>query len=259
MNLHYERYGTSGRQPLIILHGLFGSSDNWSSLAKRFAENGYDVIVPDLRNHGQSGHSDTMTYQAMNQDLQELIDSLDLPVVHLLGHSLGGKVAMTFAQDMPEKVDKLIVADMSPQATNGTIHSKLIDSMLSVDFDQASSRRDIEAQLKGSIPDDRIRLFLLKNIVRKDKSTFRWQINLEAIKNNLGEIFREIEVANTYTKPVLFLRGEKSDYIPDKAIPRIKKLFSGARFETIKNGTHWLHADNPEDFSREVLRFLGKA
>ncbi len=256
MNLHYERYGTPDHHPLIILHGLFGSSDNWNSLAKRFAVKGYDVIVPDIRNHGQSGHSDIMDYETMSRDLKDLIESLDVPSVHLLGHSMGGKVAMQFAFDMPVKVDKLIVADMSPQSRGGNIHSKLVDSMLSVDFDKASSRRDIDDQLKSSIPNDRIRLFLLKNIIRKDKSTFDWQINLQAIKNNLNEIFRAIEPSNIYSKPVLFLRGEKSDYISDKAIPRIKELFTDARFETIKNGSHWLHADNPEEFFREALQFL---
>jgi esterase len=256
MNLHYVQYGTPGHQPLIILHGLFGSSGNWNSLAKRMADKGLYVIVADVRNHGKSGHSNIMTYEAMSKDLGELADSLTLKTFHLLGHSMGGKIAMKFALDMPEKVDMLIVADMSPQARGGNIHSKLVDSMLAVDFDKISSRRDIDAVLKSSIPDNRIRFFLLKNITRKDKSTFGWQINLEAIKANLAEIFREIEVVNTYSKPALFLRGEKSDYVTENAIPRIKELFPKARFETIKNGTHWLHADNPEDFFREVVQFL---
>lgn len=256
MNLHYQRYGTPGNQPLIILHGLFGSSDNWHKLSKGFADAQLDVIVPDLRNHGQSDHSSIMTYEAMSHDLLELIETLNLKKVHLIGHSMGGKVAMQFAFDKAEKVDKLIVADMSPHASSGSIHSKLIDQMLSVDLGKFSSRREIDTRLKEAIPDERIRLFLLKNIYRKDKTTFGWRINLEAIKNNLDEIFREMEAGDAYTKPALFLRGEHSNYIPDKAIPKIKEMFTDARFITIKNGTHWLHADNPKDFSREVLHFL---
>ncbi len=258
MKLHHQRYGTSGDQPLIILHGLFGSSDNWDSLSKDFAKARLDVIVPDLRNHGRSGHSNTMTYKEMSHDLLVLIDSLGLSQVNLLGHSMGGKVAMRFAFDHPEKVNRLIVADISPHASNGNIHRKLIDYMLSVDLNNLSSRRDIDTRMKETVPDDRIRLFLLKNIYRKDKNSFGWRINLEAISNNLDKIFSAIETSTAFSRPALFLRGEHSAYIADKDIPQIKELFTNARFETIKNGTHWLHADNPEDFSKEVLAFIEK-
>jgi len=257
MQLFYRRYGREGDHPLVILHGLFGISDNWESLSRRFAEAGLDVIVPDQRNHGRSGHSDTMSYEAMSDDLLELVDGMGFGEIHLLGHSMGGKAAMQFAFDHPERINRLIVADISPEARHNRVHDKLIDFMLQAAPESRSSRTEVEDFLAERIKDERIRLFLLKNIYWKDKSTLGWRMNLEVIRNNLDEIFREISSPWFYGKEVLFLRGEQSDYITDEAIPRIKELYPNAKIETISNATDWLHADNPEDFADAVTRFIG--
>ena len=240
----------------MILHGLFGLSDNWDSLARQFAATGLDVIVPDQRNHGRSGHSDTMSYEAMSDDLLELVDGLGLETIHLLGHSMGGKVAMQFAFDYPERISKLIIADISPEASGNRVHDELIDLMCSAELERRTSRKEVEAYLAEKIPNERIRLFLLKNVYWKDKSTLGWRMNLKVIKNSLHEIFRGIDAFYPYDRDVLFLRGEKSGYITDESIPRIKEVFPLAVWKTIKHGTHWLHADNPEDFAGEVMAYL---
>ncbi len=257
MELYFRRYGQEGDKPLIILHGLFGLSDNWDSFARRFAEEGFDVVVPDQRNHGRSGHSPVHSYEALCDDLLELTDKLGFDRISLLGHSMGGKAAMQFAFDHPESIDKLIVADISPTTSgHNPQHEQLIDTMLGLDLSIFTSRSQVHEALGGQIKSRRIRQFLTKNIYWKDKSSLGWRVNLEVVQENLGEIFREVGSPVPFEKPVLFLKGEKSDYVPDEAIRRIKELFPKARIETIKNGTHWLHADNPEDFSAAVIFFL---
>jgi esterase len=256
MKLFHRRYGQEGNQPLVVLHGLFGLSDNWDTLARRFAEAGYDVIVPDMRNHGRSGHSETMSYEAMSDDLLELLDGLGLQASHLLGHSMGGKAAMQFAFDYPERIDKLIIADISPEASGNRVHDQLIEMMCSAELEKRTSRKEVEVYLAEKVPSERIRLFLLKNVYWKDKSTLGWRMNLKVIRNSLDEIFRGIDAPWPYGGSVLFLRGEQSDYITDESTPLIHDMFPGAELRIIKNGTHWLHADNPDDFAREVLAFL---
>ena len=241
---------------MVILHGLFGMSDNWDTLARRFASSGFDVIVPDQRNHGRSGHSQAHSYLAMADDLLEMLDELSLDKIILLGHSMGGKTAMQFSLEHHDRVKKLVVADISPDSGSHNQHNELINIMLSVPLHELSSRQQVEKLLEEKIQSERIRLFLLKNIYWKDKTNLGWRVNLEVISDKLDEVFRTIDHPFSYMKPTLFLRGELSPYISESDNPRIRELFPLATIETIKNASHWLHADNPDDFFNAVLQFM---
>ncbi len=257
MELFYREFGEEGLQPLVILHGLFGMSDNWVSLARQMAEEGYHVFVPDQRNHGRSGHSEVFNYPAMVDDLLEFMDDRELFGVHLLGHSMGGKTSMQFAFDYPERVRKLAVADISPAASShGATHVNIIDALLKVDLGQHESRQEVAAVLRNILSNPRLREFLQKNLYWKDRSNLGWRINFVAVRENLGEIFRPIESPEAFDKPVLFIRGGQSDYVPDADIPLIESLFPQAKVKTLPGASHWLHAEAPEDFLREVLYFL---
>jgi esterase len=256
MELHFKESGSG--HPLIILHGLFGMSDNFASIATELS-NDYRVFAVDQRNHGRSGHSPVFNYEAMSDDLRDLMEMHGLSSAHLLGHSMGGKTVMQFAFDHPEKVDRLIVADISPAArTSNDQHQNLIDIMLKLDLEKFDSRVQVAYALEDKVPSFRVRQFLLKNLYWKDRSSLGWRLNLEGIRENLQEVFRAIDPAGTFGKPILFLRGELSDYIQEKDVELIKKMFPKAAFETIARGTHWLHADNPDDFIKAIQNFLGK-
>ncbi len=243
--------------PLVILHGLFGMSDNWVSIAKSLAEEGFQVFVPDQRNHGRSGHSHIHNYEAMVDDLLEFLDARELGAISLLGHSMGGKTAMQFVADYPERVQKLVVADISPSAsTHGSSHVAIIDRLLKIDLSGSASRQDVAGHMKDVISNPRLRQFLQKNLYWKDRASLGWRINLEAIRDNLEEIFRPVEAAESFDKPALFIRGGLSDYIPDEDIVRIEEMFPQARVKTIPGASHWLHAEEPEMFFREVTYFL---
>ena len=242
---------------MVILHGLFGMSDNWVSLAKSLADEGYQVFVPDQRNHGRSGHSKVHNYEAMVDDLLEFLDALAFENITLLGHSMGGKTAMQFAFDYPERVQKLIVADISPSAsTHGSTHVTIIDRLTRIDLSAFSGRHEVAEHMKEAISNPRLRQFLQKNLYWKDRSSLGWRINLEAIRENLEEIFRPVEAGEPFDKPALFIRGGESDYVPDEDIPRIEKMFPQAKIKTIEGASHWLHAEEPEAFLREVSYFL---
>ncbi len=252
MELYHQHYG-EGR-PMIILHGLFGMSDNWVSLARRFADH-YSVHVIDLRNHGRSGWHDVFNYEAMVDDLMEFMDTHQMNSAILLGHSMGGKIAMQFALHYPENTEKLIVADISADAYNHK-HDAFIDAMLSIDLEKFTKRSEVSNELKELIDNQRIRQFLMKNLHWKDRSKLGWKANLEVIHENLPEIFRAIDSPVPYDKPSLFLRGGESLYIRQKHIPRIKKLFPHARIQTIEGASHWLHAEKPDEFYDLVMQFL---
>ncbi len=259
MDLFHRTFGDEGHSPLIILHGLFGMSDNWVSIGKRIADESFRVIIPDMRNHGRSGHSEVFNYPAMADDLLELMDKLGLETASLLGHSMGGKAAMQFSLDHPGRLDKLIVADIGPASgSHGKPHGRLLESLIRLDMGSLRDRRELAAALREVIPDDRLRAFFKKNIEQKIGGGFRWRINLRAIQENLDEVFAAVETDQPFEKPVLFLRGGNSDYVGEKDVSLIKSLFPNSRIRTIEGGSHWLHAEYPDEFVREVLFHLGQ-
>jgi esterase len=253
MQLHFKQYGQG--EPLVILHGLFGSLDNWHTIATRLAEH-FHVIIPDLRNHGQSPHSDEMNYPVMAADVAELVGSLGLSSAIILGHSMGGKVAMQLAVTQPELVKKLIVADMSPRGYT-PLHNEIIAALAELDLGAFASRTAIEEALAGPIPSLNLRRFLLKNLRRADDGSFAWKINLKAIAENYPSLRAPVSGSSSFGGPVLFIRGAKSEYIRGAGEPSIPELFPQAELRTIEGAGHWLHADAPEEFIRLVREFLG--
>ena len=255
MKLFYREYG-EGR-PVVILHGLLGISDNWVAFSRRLSAEGYRVLIPDQRNHGHSPHHPVLNYYALTDDLSEFIETHRLQDPVILGHSMGGKVAMRYTLEHPDTVEKIIVVDTSLRPYyRFNYHLKLIDAMLSVDLDALSNREDVEKQLIGKISDHRLVQFLLKNLARKEKGKFVWRPNLTAISNNVDAMYDGVFYSTRFDKPALFIRGGKSDYILDEDIPAIMQNFPEAILKTIENGTHWVHADEPEIFYREVSGFI---
>lgn len=250
MQLHYQRLG-HGR-PLILIHGLFGSADNWGAIAKYFAQY-YQVISVDLRNHGRSPHHASQNYVDMTADLIELCDSLNLDKIDLLGHSLGGKVAMQFALQFPNRIDKLIVVDMAMRAYPDT-HTYLIDAMLSVDISSMQTRRAADQALSSSVEDTMVRQFLLMNLV-KSGERLTWRLNLTALKDNYPALQQAVYAPAKYDKPSLFIRGQWSDYVSDDDIEQIKFHFTKAEFASLPTD-HWVHAEQPQAFNKIVGQFL---
>lgn len=252
MELHYSLSGTGN--PLLILHGLLGMSDNWAGFSKTFSKQ-YQVLVPDLRNHGRSGHSPVFSYLAMCDDIDELLFNEHIQHTFLLGHSMGGKIAMQYALDNPQKVDKLIVVDISPVQYPYQSHP-LVELMMNTNLSGFSERKEIETHLLKEINDTRIVGFLMKNLSRSQGNNFIWKPGLPAINDNIREVFREIKSETVFSKPVLFIRGGNSDYILPHHEPHIYKLFPNAVIKTIDKASHWVHADQSEEFAKLVLEFL---
>ena len=255
MNLHFKKYG-SGR-PLIILHGIFGISDNWVTFGKRIADMGFEVYLLDQRNHGRSPHHYAFTYYALVDDLVEFIEQQEIEMPIILGHSMGGKVAMRYTLENPDDVSALIVVDTSMRTyISHTYHRTLIDAMKSVDFSKASSRQDVEQHMKTFIDSPRIVQFLMKNLFWKEKDILGWRINLEAIDLNMDSMYDGVFYSTVFDQPTLFIRGGRSDYIIEEDIPVMKKNFNNMDLHTIKEGTHWVHADAPKEFFEHVSQFL---
>ncbi|MDQ3047489.1 MAG: alpha/beta fold hydrolase [Bacteroidota bacterium] len=253
MKLHFRKYGSG--QPMIILHGLFGQSDNWNSLAKQFAENGFEVYAVDQRNHGLSPHSDVWTYKAMSDDLHELIMDNDLKNLILIGHSMGGKTAMQYALDHPEYVVKLIVVDMAPRQYPLHHHS-VIQALEAVDFSVVRTRREVEDVLSEYISDNGTRQFLLKNIYWKEETVLDWRFNLKVISEQIQNVGEPTPDESSSDVETLFVRGEKSDYVTDDDLQLIQEIFPKCMVETIPAAGHWVHAEKPAAFFECVLRFI---
>ena len=252
MRLHFKDFGSG--PPLVILHGLFGSSDNWLGVAPKLAEH-FRVFVLDLRNHGQSPHSARMNYGLMAGDLVEFLDAEGFEKAHVMGHSMGGKVAMQFALSHPARVQKLIVVDMAPRLYEGS-HQKIIAALLALDLQLFQTRQQIEDVLAPAIPSQVVRRFLLKNLGRDATGKFFWKINLNGVAENYPILGEAISAQNPFTNPVLFLRGGKSDFVRATDEPEIRRLFPRAHIETIAASGHWVHADKPAEFAGAVLKFL---
>jgi esterase len=250
MKLFYRKFG-QGR-PLLILHGLFGQSDNWNSLAKQFGEAGFEVYTIDLRNHGLSPHSDVWNYQVMSDDVYELITDLNLKEVALLGHSMGGKVAMLFAIQHPEVLSNLIVVDIAPKYYSPH-HQEVLKALNTVDFGIVKTRKETEGVLSRYITDEGTKQFLLKNIFWKENEELAWRFNLKVITaqiENVGEITTS---DHTCSVPTLFIRGEKSNYVLDSDINQIQEIFPLLTLKTIAGAGHWVHAEKPSAFFECVI------
>ncbi len=253
MDLHYRSEGKGF--PLIILHGFLGSLDNWRSVSRRFATF-YQVFAVDLRNHGRSPHDDTFNYRVMAEDLGEFTARHRIPSAHLLGHSMGGKVAMEFAARHPEKITKLVVIDISPKAYPPAPNAAL-EALCALDLATFKFLAEVDQALAKKIPEVRLRQFLLKNVARDRGLGLKWRINLKAVADNYDELNREIVASKRFEKPACFIRGGRSSYMEESELAAIRKLFSLAQVVTVPDAGHWVHADAPEDFFRIVLEFLG--
>lgn len=250
--LNYTLQGQG--DPLLIIHGLFGSLRNWQTLSKGFAEH-FKVISLDLRNHGDSFHDEEMSYTFMAEDVLLLMDELGLTSAHVLGHSMGGKVAMTLCHNYPQRVNKLIIADIAP-LTYRHNYDELIVPILELDISSFKSRKEADLALAGSITDQRIRLFLMQNL-SLGGGVLQWKLNWTALHKNMEALIGFPSIISwSIDNQSLFIRGALSDYVLDENWAFIQSHFTQARLHTINNAGHWLHADQPALFHDEVLKFL---
>lgn len=252
MKLNYKSFGQG--DPIVILHGLFGTLDNWQTIAKELAQN-FTVYIIDQRNHGQSPHFSTMNYNLMAEDLKTFMEDHWMFKAHIMGHSMGGKTAMQFAVDHPEMVDKLIVVDIAPKVYARS-HQAIFDALFALDLNTLDSRKEADEFLQNKIEDFGVRQFLLKNLTRDKQTGYRWKMNLPVLYEKYPEILGPIEVNSPFDKETLFVRGSKSDYIQDQDIPHIMAKFPSAKLETIEGAGHWVHAEASEDFLRVIKGFL---
>ncbi|MEP2773149.1 MAG: alpha/beta fold hydrolase [Fulvivirga sp.] len=252
MKLNYKTMGEG--KPLIILHGLFGSLDNWLSIAKELTDT-YQIFLVDQRNHGMSPHNDEFNYGVMAEDLKEFIKEHNIDRPYILGHSMGGKTAMKFALQNGDLWDKLIVVDISPKAYP-VHHDVILEGLSAIDVDALKSRGEADKKLAEYVSDFGTRQFLLKNLNRKKSGGFEWKINLPVIKENIEIIGEGMEEQLAIEKDVLFIRGEKSDYINNDDVILITQHFPNAKLETVKNAGHWVHAEQPEALLDLVKNFL---
>lgn len=253
MKLHYKIWGEG--EPLIILHGLFGMLDNWQTLGKRWAEN-YQVILVDLRNHGHSPWDDEHNYQIMLSDLEELTDDLFLEDINIIGHSMGGKLAMKFAQRFPQLMHKLVVADIGPKKYP-VHHQQILDGLNSVPIDSVKSRKEVQSHLENYINEASTIQFFLKNLYWKEKGKLAWRFNLEGLTNNIQFVGEDL-LADHFDGPTQFIRGGNSRYILDEDWSIIKNTFPNSELATIPDTGHWLHAENPALFYEKVSVFLNE-
>jgi esterase len=252
MDLHYKIQGNG--KPVIILHGLFGSLDNWQSFSNQLSMNGYQVITVDLRNHGRSGHSNEFNYAVMAADIKELIENLHLNKPVLLGHSLGGKVAMVTANNYPAIVLGIIVVDIAPRYYP-LHHMLILEAFKSINLADVTSRKHADQLMSVTIDDVRIRQFLLKNLYRTDNG-FAWRINLNAITSNIKNVGEAINIAKSFLTPSLFVKGEHSGYItPDDEL-FISNTFKNVKIVHCKNAGHWVHAESPDCLMESTLKFI---
>jgi pimeloyl-ACP methyl ester carboxylesterase len=254
MKLHFKSYGSESTQVLIILHGLFGSSDNWHSFGLRFGAQ-FHTFILDARNHGRSPHSESFNYQVMAEDVIEFMVQQNISSAALLGHSMGGKTAALTALLHPELVDKLIVVDIAPRSYKAH-HDQVFDALTSIDLNEFEYRKDIDEALTLKIPEVSVRQFLMKNLARDGTGSFRWKMNLDVIENNYAQINEELPRDKQFMKPTLFIRGGNSDYIQMDDLPLITQLFPTSEIITVKDAGHWIQVDAPDEFSGVVLDFL---
>ena len=255
VTLNYQTFGEG--KPIIILHGLLGSSRNWSSIAKRLSSS-HQVITADLRNHGESEHAEEMSYEDLANDVLHLIENLGLDKTTIIGHSMGGKTAMVSALLNPSLIDQLIILDIAP-VTYDHKYGDLFSALKQLPLETISNRKEADEHLAAALPEAEagLRQFLLQNLV-KEGERYRWRINLAAIIENIPAItdFPFTNLADSYPGKSLFLSGENSEYILDEHHPVIRQYFPEAEIYTIEKAGHWIQADNPGAVLEKIMNFL---
>jgi pimeloyl-ACP methyl ester carboxylesterase len=260
MKLFYRKYGNG--PALVILHGLYGSSDNWVTIAKKLSDS-FTVYLPDQRNHGQSPHSEIHDYDSMRDDLFELVNDLNLRKFFLAGHSMGGKTAISFALKWPERLNGLLIADISPFTYENdghsaySQHSGILNAILSLDLHKVTTRNEAEELLKKKIHSEKERGLILKNLQRTNENSFIWKLNAASLLFNLNKIMEGVERQTNYSQqitgfPVIFLKGGDSDYIPPNDFKAIRHVFPAADIIEVPGAGHWIQVDKPD----EVVRYL---
>jgi esterase len=253
MNLNYKSIGSGF--PLIILHGLLGSLDNWQSIAKQISEH-FQVFIIDQRNHGRSPHSDEFSYEILVNDVLEFMQQQGIGRAHFIGHSMGGKVAMKLALEHPEKVAKLIVVDVAPVEYEDN-HSREFKALLEVDLKTLENRQEAEAILRNHLGSDESTIqFLMKGLYRDDDNKFQWRFNVQSLYDAYNEISSGITSDKPFEGETLFIKGEKSDYINASNFSEIIDLFPHNQLVEIAGAGHWVHADRPTEFINAVEKFL---
>ncbi len=251
MLLHYKEIGEG--KPLVILHGLFGTSDNWQTHAKKLGEY-YRVILVDQRNHGHSPWSEDFTYEHLADDLERLILHLGIDQFTLIGHSMGGKTAMYYSQKYPNRLEKMVVVDIGIKRYP-MHHNEIIKGIKSIDLSTIESRSAAEQAMLPFVDSYGVRQFLLKNLYWVEKGKLAWRMNVDVLEREMEEILAPIPTIEVWT-PTLFLRGAMSNYILDEDWDAIEEIFLDATLETIENAGHWVHSEQPEEFIEKVLGFI---
>ncbi|ERM83640.1 alpha/beta hydrolase [Rhodonellum psychrophilum GCM71 = DSM 17998] len=253
MKLNFKKTGEG--EPLIILHGLFGSADNWFSIARDLGKS-YTLYLVDQRNHGDSPQSEDWDYEVMAEDIAELMKDEGLASAYLMGHSMGGKTAMFFALKYPEKVRKLIVADIAPRQYP-VHHQTILEGLNAIKLEDLKSRKEADDLLSKYISDSGIRQFLLKSLGRDQDGNFIWKINLPVITAKIENVGEALDLDGTFDNPTLFMGGANSNYINEGDKADIDRFFPDHKIIHLKNAGHWLHAEQPEAVIQTVKAFLG--
>ncbi|MBL7916043.1 MAG: alpha/beta fold hydrolase [Bacteroidia bacterium] len=253
MKLFTRKFG-SGR-PIVILHGLFGSSDNWQTFAKALSGFGYHVITADLRNHGQSPQDDSFNYQVLAQDVEELIATEKLTKPLIVGHSMGGKTALQLGFTNPGLLSGLIIVDIAPRFYP-VHHREILDALQSVDINSLKSRGDAEMVLRQSIQEEDVIQFLMKNLYRKEKDQFDWRFNLAAINAQIENVGEELKFNGIFPLPTLFIKGERSSYISYEDEKAIFEQFGDVEIQTAPGAGHWVHAEAAEWTLETMLKWI---
>jgi pimeloyl-ACP methyl ester carboxylesterase len=241
--------------PLVILHGFLGMSDNWKTLGKKYGDHGYEVHLIDQRNHGRSFWSEEFNYPTLAADVLKYMDSKNLSNAVVLGHSMGGKTAMQLACTSPERVSKLLVADIAPKHYPPH-HDYILDALEALPLERLKSRVEADQALAQNLEHWGIRQFLLKNLYWKSPGEFGLRVNLEVLKNKMQEIGEPLSKGLSYKGPTVFIRGGASEYITDADLPMILEYFPQAKLITLDKAGHWLHAEQPDAFLRKSLDFM---
>jgi Predicted hydrolases or acyltransferases (alpha/beta hydrolase superfamily) len=252
MTLNFKAFGQG--DPIIILHGLFGTLDNWQTIGKKLAEH-YMVYLVDQRNHGRSPHHPDFNYALMAEDLRTFMESQWIYKAHLIGHSMGGKTVMQFAMDFPDMIDQLIVVDIAPKTYAGG-HQAIFDALNQLDLGSLEHRKEADKALSKNIKDYGVRQFLLKNLTREKAGGYRWKMNLPVIQQHYQAILDTIPLNEAFEEKSLFIRGSQSNYIMDEDWPTVLSYFPNAHLATVEGSGHWVHAEAPAELLKLVSDFL---